>query len=462
MRRRTFYAIVSLALLSWAGLTFHLFLQRPQGKQLYKHQLKNEVPWLRGLVNETQPIQQVHRSSKLNDQLDLLELELQKQLRSNEELLIKLRSLKKKNIAQEKDSKSEEIIKESNSTSVKPSPIIGVLVFSCNRITIKRNLDQLLKYRPSKEQFPIVVSQDCGHEPTTKVIQSYGDQLTLIRQPDQSDIPLVGKEKKFKGYYKIARHYGWALNKTFHGFNYDTMIIVEDDLDISPDFFEYFLALYPILKSDLTLWCISAWNDNGKNGMVAENPEILHRSDFFPGLGWMLTKDLWLELQNKWPKAFWDDWIRQPAQRKERACIRPEISRTKTFGKVGVSNGLFYEKHLKFIRLNDKFVPFTQKDLSYLKKDNYDVEFVKLVYGTPAVTVQQLTKGSLSHSNPVRVTYTSKDTFKKAAKALGIMDDFKSGVPRTGYRGVVSFLYKRRWVYLAPTAEWKGYDSTWS
>lgn len=34
---------------------------------------------------------------------------------------------------------------------------------------------------------------------------------------------------------------------------------------------------------------------------------------------------------------FWDDWIREPAQRKERACIRPEISRTRTFGKVGVS-----------------------------------------------------------------------------------------------------------------------------
>lgn len=28
---------------------------------------------------------------------------------------------------------------------------------------------------------------------------------------------------------------------------------------------------------------------------------MLHRSDFFPGLGWMLTRDLWLELEPKWP-----------------------------------------------------------------------------------------------------------------------------------------------------------------
>lgn len=35
--------------------------------------------------------------------------------------------------------------------------------------------------------------------------------------------------------------------------------------------------------------------------------------------------------------SFWDDWIRHPEQRKNRVCIRPEISRTRTFGKVGVS-----------------------------------------------------------------------------------------------------------------------------
>lgn len=37
------------------------------------------------------------------------------------------------------------------------------------------------RFRPSPHQFPIIVSQDCGHDPTTRVIQSYGDQLTLIQ-----------------------------------------------------------------------------------------------------------------------------------------------------------------------------------------------------------------------------------------------------------------------------------------
>ncbi|PRD28595.1 UNVERIFIED_CONTAM: Mgat1 [Trichonephila clavipes] len=476
MRRRTFVFIVSLALLSWAAVTYRLFLQRPQGK--------------------------VQRSVKFQQQLELLEVELKNQLNSNNELLGLLQNFRSKY------SNSIQIL--NNSTQDQKDPdfsnvVIGVLVFACNRVTVKRNLDQLLKFRPSPQQFPIIVSQDCGHEPTTKVILSYGDQLTLIQHPDQSDIPLSGKEKKFKGYYKIARHYGWALNESFFRFNFKSVIIVEDDLDIAPDFFEYFLATHTILNNDPTLWCVSAWNDNGKDSLVAFEPELLYRSDFFPGLGWMLTKSLWTELAPKWPKAFWDDWIRQPAQRRERACIRPEISRTKTFGKVGVSNGLFYEKHLKFIRLNDKAVPFTKIDLSYLKKvsfveinfypfdmpsnlespskmnlvhltsqgeqgmavfhfpsDNYDVAFVKQVYGVPSVTLSQLQRGNIDHSEPVRITYENKDVFKKTAKSLGLMDDFKSGVPRTGYRGVVSFMYKGRRVYLAPPADWKGYDPTWS
>ncbi len=32
--------------------------------------------------------------------------------------------------------------------------------------------------------------------------------------------------------------------------------------------------------------------------------DLLHRSDFFPGLGWLLTKTIWNEIKENWPKAF--------------------------------------------------------------------------------------------------------------------------------------------------------------
>jgi len=342
-------------------------------------------------------------------------------------------------------------------------PVIPVLVFSCNRVTVNRALDLLLTYRPSKAQFPIIVTQDCGHKETKEVIEGYGDQIIFIQQPDLSDPVVPSKEKKFKGYFKIARHYGWALNQTFTEMGYDQVVIVEDDLEISPDFFEYFTATLPILKADKSLWCVSAWNDNGKTGLINESsPELLYRTDFFPGLGWMLTKDLWKEIMVKWPKSYWDDWMREPQQKKGRSCIRPEVSRTKTFGKIGVSNGLFYEKHLKYIVLNKQFVPFTVMDLNFLQKDNYDESFVKMVYNTPVVSVQDLKSGNVRNKKAVRITYHTREVYKKTAKALGIMDDFKSGVPRMAYRGIVSFMHSGVRVYLAPNVNWAGYDPKWA
>lgn len=88
-------------------------------------------------------------------------------------------------------------------------------------------------------------------------------------------------------------------------------------------------------------------------------------------------------------------------------------------------SGLFFEKHLKYIKLSESFVPFSKKDLSYLLKDNYDKTFLKEVYQTPVVTFEELRRGMVNSKGPVRIQYNNRNQFKSAAKALGIMDDFK-------------------------------------
>ncbi|KAL3285708.1 hypothetical protein HHI36_000238 [Cryptolaemus montrouzieri] len=392
------------------------------------------------------------KSTDIDTKLNQLEGGLSEQFQLNNDMI---RTAHKYLLRKEKDIKKGLII---DNIEWK----IPVLVFACNRISISKCLDKLILYRPNPDKFPIIVSQDCNHQETTDVIKKY-DQVILIQQPDQSDIQVPPKEKKFKGYFKIARHYGWALNQMFFNFNFSTIIVVEDDLEVAPDFFEYFLGTYPILQQDPSLWCISAWNDNGKENLVnLHRPDLLYRTDFFPGLGWMLTKNTWLELYSKWPRAYWDDWIRDPAQRRGRSCIRPEISRTRTFGKIGVSNGLFFEKHLKFIKLNEDFVPFTKMNLTYLLKDNYDNDFVNAVYQSAVVTYQDLREEKITSDGPVRIIYRTKEEYKRRSKMLGLMDDFKSGVPRTAYKGIVTFHYKGRMVHLAPNMNWKGYDPSWS
>jgi len=137
---------------------------------------------------------------------------------------------------------------------------------------------------------------------------------------------------------------------------------------ISPDFFDYFAATAPLLEDpDENLLAVSAWNDNGQVrrdnslplfphliqfgsisrylsclfshlshlGLLSSSTSLyfrlptclphcqdrhvsdaraVYRSSFFPGLGWMMTSQLWQELGPKWPQAYWDDWLREPPQ----------------------------------------------------------------------------------------------------------------------------------------------------
>jgi alpha-1,3-mannosyl-glycoprotein beta-1,2-N-acetylglucosaminyltransferase len=224
------------------------------------------------------------------------------------------------------------------------------------------------------------------------------------------------------GYYKIARHYKWALTQIFDIYSYKAAIIIEDDLELAPDFFSYMKATYSLLLTDPSLMCVSAWNDNGKEPLIDVNRnDLLYRTDFFPGLGWMLTADLWRELKPKWPASYWDDWLRKSEQRNGRSCIRPEISRSQTFGKVGISNGQYFNKHLKFIFANKKPYDFEKADLSYLLKENYDKKFTNKISKLPAVSFNDVNSNRVNQESIVK--YSNEKEFVQFAKKIGLMSD---------------------------------------
>jgi len=469
MRKDKLYAFGSLALFVWISMTYFLFVHKPNAEAVRRR-------LAHGLAMDDKKEISIALSS-LSDRVDSFEVRLKRTSLENNQLLQSLKQAVKESQAKNEkkpsaldatNSENSNKFKDNNNDSHQmhksaENVVIAVLMFACNRVTVSKALDSLLAYRKDKEKFPIIVSQDCGHGETSRVIKSYGDEIKYIQQPDQGEIvEIPRKERKFAGYFKIARHYGWALNQTFNVMNYKQVIIVEDDLEVSPDFFDYFEAALPILKSDPSLWCVSAWNDNGKGGLIdLSTPELLYRTDFFGGLGWMLTKDLWAEIGPKWPNSYWDDWMRQPVQRKGRACIRPEISRTKTFGKIGVSNGLFFDKHLQFIKLNSQPVEFVKQDLTGLLKSNYDRDLQKVLDSSPIVTLLDLKSGQVGNHQSVKMIYHTKEVFKRIARALGIMDDFKSGVPRMAYKGIVATMYKGQRVFVTPNLNWKGYDPSW-
>jgi alpha-1,3-mannosyl-glycoprotein beta-1,2-N-acetylglucosaminyltransferase len=77
----------------------------------------------------------------------------------------------------------------------------------------------------------------------------------------------------------------------------------------SPDFLNYFDKTSSLLKNDSSIWCISSWNDVGYNHLV-DDPIRMYRTQFFPGLGWMIERKIWDELSPIFPRDLWDEFMR--------------------------------------------------------------------------------------------------------------------------------------------------------
>lgn len=62
------------------------------------------------------------------------------------------------------DAQLKQLTKEMLPTINFKGPVIPILVFACNRISVRNCLDNLIQYRPNAKQFPIIVSQVSLHK----------------------------------------------------------------------------------------------------------------------------------------------------------------------------------------------------------------------------------------------------------------------------------------------------------
>eukprot|EP00186_Timspurckia_oligopyrenoides_P001705 CAMPEP_0182441272 /NCGR_PEP_ID=MMETSP1172-20130603/214_1 /TAXON_ID=708627 /ORGANISM="Timspurckia oligopyrenoides, Strain CCMP3278" /LENGTH=385 /DNA_ID=CAMNT_0024635453 /DNA_START=492 /DNA_END=1649 /DNA_ORIENTATION=- len=238
-------------------------------------------------------------------------------------------------------------------------------------------------------------------------------------------------------------------------FRFDHVILLEDDMEVGSDIFEYFEAMKSLLEIDDSLYCVSAWNDNGVEAR-AHDHRTLHRSDWFPGLGWMLNRKLWMELRQKWPVAFWDDWMRESKQRKNRKSIRPEMSRTRNYGLIGVSSGMYFDKHISQVILSTEYIPFhsnvTERfhAIESIKRDNYHATFYsRLSNATRFRFASHIHKYAPIESDIIVWFPTGK--LEKLSKIISVMPDQRDGVWRGSYNGIVVFGYHSKyWGFAVP------------
>ncbi|MCO5574475.1 hypothetical protein L7F22_028260 [Adiantum nelumboides] len=317
----------------------------------------------------------------------------------------------------------------------------AVVIMACNRPDyLERTIKSVLQYYDAvASKFHLFISQDGNNADVRSKALSFS-QFRYMQHLDVEPVRVERPGEMF-AYYKIASHYRWALSHLFDELKFKRVIILEDDMEIAPDFFEYFEATGKLLENDRSLMAVSSWNDNGQRQFV-QDPEALHRSDFFPGLGWMLTRDIWQELSPKWPRAYWDDWLRLNETRKGRQFIRPEICRTYNFGEHGSSMGQFFRQYLEPIKLNDVPVKWRTMDLSYLSEKSYNGLLYDLVSKAVPLSGADVAAKTYNIDGDARIEYADQGAFERLARQFGVFHEWKDGVPRTAYKGVVMFRWQ--------------------
>lgn len=242
---------------------------------------------------------------------------------------------------------------------------VPVAVIASNRPRYLFRMLKTLLQSPGASKDMVTVFID-GH---------YDEPLDVTRLLDLRGIqhtPLGQKNSR------ISQHYKASISTTFSLFpDARYVILVEEDLDVSPDFFNYFRQTMSLLDIDETLYCISAWNDQGYS-YSCEDPALLYRVETMPGLGWMMKKSLFVEeLEPQWPSPDklwdWDMWMRHDMIRKSRECVIPDISRTYHFGSTGLNvNPYFQEIYFQSHKLQSK--PNVRlRDIDRMVSEKYEV-----------------------------------------------------------------------------------------
>ena len=209
-----------------------------------------------------------------------------------------------------------------------------VVVIACDRTeTLRDALTSLMAAGASAQD--ILVAQDGANSAVAAVVAEFGVAHKAKRPPL---VPLDGAQH-------IARTYKFALTRAFEDVFPDApaVLVVEDDLVVSKDFFDYFSAVAPALERDDSLFVASAWNDNGfaKHG----DPGALRRTGWFPGLGWLLPRKLWeTDLHPQWPDGHWDHWMRSDDVAKGRECVYPVVNRASHESEYGTFLDAWHDK----------------------------------------------------------------------------------------------------------------------
>ena len=197
--------------------------------------------------------------------------------------------------------------------------------------------------------------------------------------------------------------------------------------------------------------------------MVGESTRLL-RTQFFPGLGWLLSRTLYQrELEPRWPDEHWDHWMRSEVKHRTsrgRECLYPQVPRSYHAGARGTfMDWRVHEKYFADIALSlDPAVSWTAADVPLLRsaivQRAYDEALrARLSRARPLVQLTELLTPSNASDVPVVLWYSQAPReqgatlFRDMAAFFGLWHEMRRG----SHEGVHEFRCRGHELLLANT-----------
>ncbi|EKX48910.1 hypothetical protein GUITHDRAFT_58711, partial [Guillardia theta CCMP2712] len=76
---------------------------------------------------------------------------------------------------------------------------------------------------------------------------------------------------------------------------YSDILVIGNSMKFAPDVLDFFYASAPLLQLDRSLWCVSAFNENGLSHFHWDEWRLL-RDSFYSGVMSLMSRDAWKEV----------------------------------------------------------------------------------------------------------------------------------------------------------------------
>nr|XP_053650769.1 protein O-linked-mannose beta-1,2-N-acetylglucosaminyltransferase 1-like [Cherax quadricarinatus] len=246
---------------------------------------------------------------------------------------------------------------------------VGVVVTAGNRHQYLYHTLTTLLATPGAQQHNVFVVLGDAPPSTTQLLRLLDLNFTKVAVQGQDN------DKLFRYYRSVFQ---LAVN-TFP--DAPAVIFLDEDVEVSPDFFSFMSQTLWLLHADPTIYCINAFSflpDMGRG----RGPQYVRRGEVQVSWGYAVTLNFIREALKMWPHGIngldihtYDYWLYDKV-RGERECIYPEVSRLRHYG-VGVNTVPYMHEYESLHRPLLHAPPVPLLNAALMSYANHETDFVR-------------------------------------------------------------------------------------